>query len=121
NVDPGTYSVSEAATSGWEQTTATCDDGSSPSAIDLGSGETITCTFTNKKVYGYDRPKCATPVNFRLVPAYDECTEGSDNASHGAPLDVPSCNPVAQSSDYLTIGTPDANGLPPVSSGELSL
>jgi hypothetical protein len=121
NVDPGTYSVTEAATSGWEQTAATCDDGSPPSAIDLDSGETVTCTFTNSKNYGYARPKGATPLNFRLVPAFDECVEGSANATHGAPLDVPSCNPHSQSSDYLTIGTPDANGKPPVSSGELTL
>src|SRR5262249_30516359 len=36
----GTYSVAEQATAGWNQTSATCDDGSSPSSISLSSGET---------------------------------------------------------------------------------
>ena len=35
--------------SGWDQTSATCDDGSPPSNIDLAPGETVTCTFTNRK------------------------------------------------------------------------
>ena len=34
---------------------------------------------------GYARPKGATPLTFRLVPAFEECI--SDNASHGAPLE----------------------------------
>ena len=70
---------------------------------------------------GYARPKGASPVSIKLVPAYQECTEGTDNATHGAPLAVPSCNPVVQSSDYLTVGTPDANGKAPASSGDLTL
>jgi len=48
-VAPGTYSVSEAAVPGWALTSAVCDDGSSPSAIDLQIGELVTCTFTNTK------------------------------------------------------------------------
>jgi hypothetical protein len=45
---PGTYSVDEVnLPSGWDLTSATCDDGSPISAIDLGPGETVTCTFTN--------------------------------------------------------------------------
>jgi Prealbumin-like fold domain len=41
------YSVSETVPDGWDLTSATCDDGSKPSAIDLSIGETVTCTFTN--------------------------------------------------------------------------
>jgi len=44
---PGNYSVSEAATVGWDLTSATCDNGNSPSSITLGAGATVTCTFTN--------------------------------------------------------------------------
>jgi len=44
---PGNYSVSETVPAGWDQTSATCDDGSSVSAISLQAGETVTCTFTN--------------------------------------------------------------------------
>jgi hypothetical protein len=68
---------------------------------------------------GYARPKSATPISVALVPAYDECT--SSNATHGAPLAVPSCKPPVQSSDYLTIGTPDANGKAPAAAGSVGL
>jgi uncharacterized cupredoxin-like copper-binding protein len=46
---PGTYSVAETVPSGWDLTSATCDDSSNPSSIGLGPGETVTCTFTNTK------------------------------------------------------------------------
>jgi len=49
DVISGSYSVSENALAGWDQTSATCDDGSTVSAIDVGPGETVTCTFTNTK------------------------------------------------------------------------
>ncbi len=58
----GTYSVSETVPAGWELTDVTCtSDNGTPgdtgddftvadeTAIDLGSGETVTCTFTNVK------------------------------------------------------------------------
>jgi len=48
----GTYSVSETVPFGWELTSATCDDGSPVSAIDLGPGETVTCTFNNTLLLG---------------------------------------------------------------------
>jgi hypothetical protein len=44
---PGMYSVSEIVPSGWTLSSATCDDGSPVSAIDLDPGETVTCTFYN--------------------------------------------------------------------------
>jgi predicted esterase len=69
---------------------------------------------------GYARPKAATPINIRLVPAYEECN-GNDNATHGAPLAVPSCNPANLSSDYLTVGTPESNGKKSMFSGVLTL
>ena len=46
---PGTYSVAETPLAGWDLTGATCSDGSTPNAIDLAPGETVTCTFTNTK------------------------------------------------------------------------
>jgi hypothetical protein len=44
----GSYSVSETTAPGWD-TDASCSDGSSPIGISLSSGETVTCTFTNRK------------------------------------------------------------------------
>ena len=45
----GTHSVAELGplAAGWSLTSAVCDDGSSPVAIGLSAGETVTCTFTN--------------------------------------------------------------------------
>jgi hypothetical protein len=56
----------------------------------------------------HPRPKGATPLRVSLVPAFKQCT--SSNRTHGAPLAFPSCNPPVQTSNFLTVGTPDANG-----------
>jgi hypothetical protein len=68
---------------------------------------------------GYARPKAATPASVPLVPAFKECASG--NSSHGAPLAAPSCDPAAPASDYLTVGSPDTNGKPAASTGNLRL
>jgi hypothetical protein len=68
---------------------------------------------------GYARPKGASPTTLTLVPAYEACTSG--NASHGPPLSTGSCNPPVQSSDFLTIGTPDVNGLASRGAGSILL
>ena len=54
------------------------------------------------------RPKGASPLRASLVPSFKAC--GTPNRTHGAPLAFPSCNPPVQSSNFLTIGAPDANG-----------
>lgn len=64
---------------------------------------------------GYARPKGATPTRVSLVPAYGVC--GSPNRQHGPPLPFGSCNPPAQESAELTVGTPDTNGQPASMSG----
>jgi len=49
NLLPGNaYNVAETVPAGWDLTSATCDDGSQASAIDVSAGETVTCTFTNR-------------------------------------------------------------------------
>ena len=40
---------SETVPGGWDQTSATCGDGSPVSNIDVAPGETVTCTFANRK------------------------------------------------------------------------
>jgi acyl-homoserine lactone acylase PvdQ len=57
---------------------------------------------------GYPRPKGATPFYMPLVPAYKACT--APNRTHGAPFAYGSCSAPVQRSDYLTFGSPDANG-----------
>jgi hypothetical protein len=56
------------------------------------------------------RPKGATPLAASLVPSFKACATA--NRTHGAPLAFPSCNPPVQSSNFLTVGSPDANGAP---------
>jgi acyl-homoserine lactone acylase PvdQ len=68
---------------------------------------------------GYPRPRAASPLQVSLVPAYRACA--SPNREHGPPLAFGSCNPPAQRSDHLTVGTPDANGNPPRSVGSMRL
>jgi hypothetical protein len=51
---PGVYSVAEVLGLGWSLESAVCDDGSSPAAIGVSDGETVTCTFTNT----YRLPVC---------------------------------------------------------------
>ena len=73
---PGTYSVSEIVPPGWEQTSATCDDGSDPSDINLAADETVTCTFVNTKQQGNiiiqkaTSPECDSTV-FDFIADYD--------------------------------------------------
>ncbi|MGL4648317.1 MAG: prealbumin-like fold domain-containing protein, partial [Caldilineaceae bacterium] len=50
NVAPGTYVLDETTPAGWRLNSATCNDGSSPSAVQLDPGETVICTFDNEKL-----------------------------------------------------------------------
>jgi hypothetical protein len=68
---------------------------------------------------GYARVKGATPVFASLVPAFTPCA--SPNRTHAAPLSFGSCNPPAQTSPRLTVGTPDANGAAAASNGSVAL
>jgi Tol biopolymer transport system component len=57
--------------------------------------------------HGFARPKGATPAYVPLTVAYKPCV--SWNRAHGPPFSLLSCNPPVQASDYLTVGTLDAN------------
>ncbi len=62
NVTPGAgYSVAETVPSGWDQTAATCDDGSPVTNVNLSAGENVTCTFSNRKRAQIIVVKDATP------------------------------------------------------------
>jgi hypothetical protein len=111
------YSLAEDLPAGWVQIDATCSDGSPVSNVDVAAGETVTCTFLNTR--SYVRPKAASPFRVPLVPAFQTCV--SPNRTHGPPLVHPSCNPPVQTSDFLTVGSPDSNGKTANSVGRLRL
>src|SRR5687767_10396472 len=67
----------------------------------------------------HPRPKSASPVKVSVVPAYEQCT--APNRTHGPPLAFRSCSPPVQASDFLTVGTPDANGAAANSVGSVEL
>jgi hypothetical protein len=80
----------------------------------LTSGDTdsqVDVYSASQVVTGFPRPRGATPSRFALVPAYQGCAV--PNRTHGPSLAYPSCNPPAQDSSVLTVGTPDANGAAP--------
>jgi hypothetical protein len=80
----------------------------------------ITClVLASLATATHPRPKGATPMRVSLVPAYAQCT--TPNRTHGPPLAFPSCNPPAQASSFLTVGTPDANGAAANSEGYMKL
>jgi hypothetical protein len=56
----------------------------------------------------HPRPKGASPIRVPLVVAFNSCP--APNRTHGPSLAFPSCNPPGQTSNYVTVGTPDANG-----------
>lgn len=68
---------------------------------------------------GYPRPRGASPMRVSLVPAYKQCA--APNSTHGAPLAFRSCHPPVQASDFLTVGTPEANGAGVNSIGSMTL
>jgi dipeptidyl aminopeptidase/acylaminoacyl peptidase len=89
-----------------------------------GSGQTnLTSNPANDVLYdwlsipinAYPRPRGATPFRTFLVPAYKPCT--TPDRTHGAPLSFGSCSSPQQTSSYLTVGTPDSNGLAASSRG----
>jgi hypothetical protein len=83
-----------------------------------------TDTDSAQDVYGsgvnasYPRPRGATPFRVPLVPAFQACA--APNSSHGAPLAFPSCKSPTQTSSFLTVGTPDANGTGANSTGSVT-
>jgi hypothetical protein len=80
-------------------------------ALSLLVGALLALVVAQTAFGAYVRPKGATPKLDSLVIAYKPC--GAPNQTHSAPFAYPSCNPPVQTSPWLTVGTPPANGLPP--------
>jgi uncharacterized repeat protein (TIGR01451 family) len=87
-LDPGVYSVVELVPAGWDLSGVDCSDGSPATAIDLGAGETVTCTFTNE--LGDDDDPYDTYDDDPGDPGFDFVTPFADAGDPGsaAPTDV---------------------------------
>ncbi len=97
----GTYSVTEGTTDGWTLISASCDDGSDPSSIDLAEGETVTCTFTNTK----DQPE---PASLTIVKGSLDGTGEFSFLSQELTdftLDTTTANPDSKTFSDLEAGT----------------
>lgn len=77
--------------------------------LPLALGALTSLVIAASALASHPRPQGASPIRISYVPSFKQCT--SPNSTHGAPLAVPSCNPPDDTSDFLTTGTPDANGL----------
>jgi hypothetical protein len=88
--------------------------------IVLALGALLSLSLVTVALATHERPLSASPDQDALATAYEGCpSPGSPiNRSH-AIFGLPSCNPPIQDSDYLTMGTPDSNGAPAKSSGQL--
>jgi len=82
---PGTYSVGETVPTGWQQISASCDDGSVPSAIALAPGEEVTCTFVNREYGKIIVKKLTTPASDQRF-AFD-ATFGAFDLANGEQFD----------------------------------
>lgn len=92
---PGTYSVSEDQTAGWKQGSQTCTgNGNTPGNIAVGAGETVTCTFTNKKlasialvkntvggdgIFNFNMTGATLPANAQLTTINNTATQTFNN------------------------------------------
>ena len=47
-LDAGTYTITESQVAGWTLAGATCSNENNPSAVTLATGDSVTCTFTNR-------------------------------------------------------------------------
>ncbi len=119
---PGSYSVSEAAFTGWDLIAASCDNGDLPSSITLAAGQTVSCTFTNTQrgriiVNKLTDPASDTTTSFSFTPSYNggagfSLTNGGSNDSG---LQVPGSYSVSEAAFtgwYLIAASCDNGDLP---------
>lgn len=84
-VKPGKYAVSETMPPGWQFESATCDMGETVEDIDVGPGETVTCTFENEKLATIILVKNTIGGNdtFNFVMSGDGLQSGAELATVG--------------------------------------
>jgi Tol biopolymer transport system component len=69
---------------------------------------------------GYPRPAAGALLRVPLAIAYEPCGDNeTPNRDHGPALSARSCSPPVPESDYLTVGTQDANAKAAQSAGKV--
>ena len=115
NVAPGTWTLTEAATSGWDLSNITCTGGTyvvngATATLTVVSAKTITCTYTNKFVYeNLVVSKTATTAYNRdwTWAITKSVTPASQNVASGATADFTytvTAVPTAHESGFVTSG-----------------
>jgi hypothetical protein len=112
-VRPGTYAIAQAAAgAAWDLASATCDDGSPISAVNVAPGEIVTCTFTNMK-------RATIVVDETTIPAGSTqafpftLTGGPDAVSQSFSLTdaaVPYSSGYVRSGMFAVLQTPTPSG-----------
>lgn len=85
-VNPGKYSIVEIVPSGWDLSSAVCDQGETIGDIDVAAGETVTCTFTNTKLGRITVDKVTDPAGDTTAFGINTSWAGEFNLHD---LDVP--------------------------------
>ena len=80
-VGPGAYSLTATAPTGWEQA-AVCDNGDAPNALLLEAGDSVTCSFTHRKMGRITVLKQTDPPNTPGTFSF-AATYGNFSLSHG--------------------------------------
>src|SRR5919197_1359306 len=87
SVVPGNgYSVAENVPSGWDLTSSSCDDGSPVTAIDVGPGETVTCTFNDRQrgsVSIHKQDDAGNALQGAVFELYTDAAPLGGNPPHG--------------------------------------
>lgn len=92
-LSPSVYSVSEVLPDGWSIEDAWCDDGSDPSAIDVGDGETVTCTFVNVQDDEYETTTTTGYGTTTTTEGTTTTTEGTTTTTEGTTTTTQPYNP----------------------------
>ncbi len=100
------YSLAETVPSGWDQTSATCDDGSPVTNVNLAPAENVTCTFSNRKrgkviVVEDAQPNDAQDFSFTAGGGLSPTSFSLDDDSDGTLSNTRTFNDVAPGSGYF--------------------
>jgi hypothetical protein len=126
------HSVSEDPVLGWKSDGGSCDNGDSPTSVNVGDGETVTCTFTNTQAAAVTLHKTIVSSNpdsgtFDLkADATVVKAAAADGDSGSATID-PGTHTITETaasgslSDYVSAISCTKNGLPYTSGAGTSL